>query len=112
MGHRSGALALEVYSKMMSRGGTRVSGLMRSPEVLNGRAGTNESGMAVALDPVEQERELYPAIEAGLRLRSRSGVLMGAPGIERSCKRAFFAFEDSTEDSTQSHILHPAQRGA
>ena len=63
MGHTSSALALEVYSKMMSRErdtGVRLDALVRGAEWA--RTGTNDSGVIATLESVEQEKELHPPI--------------------------------------------------
>ena len=62
MGHTSSALALEVYSKMMSRErdtGVRLDALVRGAEWAP--TGTNGAGEAMSEVSVEQVKELHPA---------------------------------------------------
>jgi integrase len=62
MGHTSSALALEVYSKMMSRErdtGARLDALVRGAEWA--QMGTNDADVAVSKEGVEQVKELHPA---------------------------------------------------
>jgi hypothetical protein len=63
MGHTSSALALEVYSRMMSRDrdtGARVDALIRGAEWA--QTGTNDAEITIDMEGVEQVQELHPAM--------------------------------------------------
>jgi len=62
MGHTSSALALEVYSKMMSRErdtGVRLDALVRGAEWAP--TGTSDAEALILAEGVEQVKELHPA---------------------------------------------------